>query len=326
MNKKALTCVVTMCTYNGEKYVKEQLESIINQTRKPDRIVISDDCSTDNTVEIVKAVLKKCDIEYLFNINETNLGMTAHYEKVISFVEEDVVLGSDQDNVWCDNYIECIMDVFERNKNVDYVFFNGYVTDENLNVIKPIYDNAFFEKSKEKFLYDAINKISFPHGLTTAARSSFLKKIMPPYFAADEWKAICVGATGSYLSINKKIVFFRRHDQSFSDSEKTKHRSNPLKKVFRCSFDEYFIWPDWQYKAYSRYLELFEELLSVQICEQVKKHRDFEFVINALKYNSSLRRAFSFIKLYNTPEYKLYRGNSNTYILDLLFLLFNHKV
>ena len=79
MEKNAMTCAVVMATYNGEKYVKEQLNSILNQTRKPDSIIVTDDNSTDNTVKICKEILEASKINYKILVHEKKQYVTNNF-------------------------------------------------------------------------------------------------------------------------------------------------------------------------------------------------------------------------------------------------------
>lgn len=91
---------VAMCTFNGEKYIKEQIESIINQSLVPDEIVICDDCSKDNTINIIKETLANWSGKANLIINEDNLGYRKNFEKAISLCNGDIIFLSDQDDVW----------------------------------------------------------------------------------------------------------------------------------------------------------------------------------------------------------------------------------
>lgn len=96
---------VVLCTYNGEKYLREQLESILCQTRAPEQILILDDCSRDRTVEIVESFLEK-DARIRLIRNETNLGYASNFEKGISLCKTDFIALSDQDDIWFHDKLE----------------------------------------------------------------------------------------------------------------------------------------------------------------------------------------------------------------------------
>ena len=101
---------VLMCTYNGEKYIEEQLISIYEQTYKPDEVLIFDDCSTDSTVYIIRSFIKKYNLEksWILEINEKNKGYVKNFKNGINKVKGDFIFFSDQDDVWNKNKIQSI--------------------------------------------------------------------------------------------------------------------------------------------------------------------------------------------------------------------------
>lgn len=104
MEDKKIKVSVAMATYNGEKFLREQLESLYAQTRVPDEIVVVDDCSTDRTLDILKEYHEKKGLIYY--INESNQGVNCNFFKAISKCIGDYVAISDQDDIWFPNKIE----------------------------------------------------------------------------------------------------------------------------------------------------------------------------------------------------------------------------
>lgn len=100
---------VVLATYNGQKYVKEQLLSIINQTIAPDEIIICDDCSTDNTLSIIDTVKAECSILIKIYKNAKNLGYIKNFRKAIELSKGDYVFLCDQDDIWEKNKIQIII-------------------------------------------------------------------------------------------------------------------------------------------------------------------------------------------------------------------------
>ncbi len=119
---------VCIATYNGEKYIKEQLMSILKQLGEDDEVIISDDHSNDNTIMIIKAIADK-RIKLIYNDGIHNY--TRNFENALSNSTGDIIIISDQDDVWCDNKIETITKYLE---NYDFVTSNAKVVDENLNI------------------------------------------------------------------------------------------------------------------------------------------------------------------------------------------------
>lgn len=89
---------IALATYNGEKYLEDQLNSIYTQTYKNIEVAVTDDCSTDKTVEILEQYSKSHGLKYF--VNTENLGFVKNFEKAISLCEGDFIALSDQDDVW----------------------------------------------------------------------------------------------------------------------------------------------------------------------------------------------------------------------------------
>ncbi len=109
---------VAMCTYNGERFLAQQLDSIINQTYTNIEIVICDDGSTDKTIQMIQEYQKKFATIKLYQ-NKTNLGFVQNFAKAISLTTGDYVATSDQDDIWLKNKIE-ILEVNLRIKCYNY--------------------------------------------------------------------------------------------------------------------------------------------------------------------------------------------------------------
>src|ERR1700682_2731847 len=122
---------VAMCTYNGARFLAEQLESIATQTRLPDRLVVCDDCSTDGSVEILKSFARHSPFAVRLEINKNNLGSTKNFEKAIGLCQGEVIALADQDDIWYSKKLERIEAVFADRPSVGVVFSDADVVDEN---------------------------------------------------------------------------------------------------------------------------------------------------------------------------------------------------
>ena len=124
---------IVMATYNGAKYLQEQLDSFLNQTRQPDELVVCDDVSTDATLEILKVFCALAPFAVHVYCSETNLGYIRNFEKALSLCSGNLVFLSDQDDVWDVRKISAVLDCFNKNPGVDVVINDAYYTDEKLN-------------------------------------------------------------------------------------------------------------------------------------------------------------------------------------------------
>lgn len=120
---------IALCTYNGEAYIREQVESILKQTLPVDEIVVCDDCSTDNTLSIIESLRKGTNADIRIHRNETNLGVCANFQKAVNLCKGDIIFLSDQDDVWHNDKVETIVNYFYHNQQKQVVFTDGQLID-----------------------------------------------------------------------------------------------------------------------------------------------------------------------------------------------------
>lgn len=124
---------VALCTYNGERYIREQVQSILNQTHRVDEIVICDDGSTDDTLTLIREIAKTTDVQIRVFRNVASLGVKGNFKKAIELCTGDYVFLSDQDDYWVPNKVETIITWFAEHPDKSVVFTNAYLVDENRN-------------------------------------------------------------------------------------------------------------------------------------------------------------------------------------------------
>lgn len=127
---------VVLATYNGSRFIKEQIESILKQSMKPDLIVVVDDGSTDNTPEIIRSYAEEHSSIRLFQHVE-NVGYIRNFEKGISLCHTDYVALCDQDDVWMPNKLEKCFRKLSSNNNGGLCYDNAglmYEDGTSLNV------------------------------------------------------------------------------------------------------------------------------------------------------------------------------------------------
>lgn len=120
---------VALCTYNGARYIREQIESILNQTMKVDEIVVCDDGSTDETLSIIESLREKTSVDIRIYRNEKNLGVCANFQKAVNLCKGDTIFLSDQDDVWHNDKVETIVNYFIHNHQKQVVFTDGQLID-----------------------------------------------------------------------------------------------------------------------------------------------------------------------------------------------------
>ena len=210
------TIDILMATYNGEKYLKEQIDSILNQTYKNFRLIISDDCSKDATKNILKEYEKKDDRITVY-IQEKNIGVTKNFEFLLNKVENEFYMLSDQDDVWFKDKVEKSLKKIEESKS-DLVFTDLKVTDESLNVTSNSYWSlkGFKNKIKKHCNFDGLYLNNFVTGCTIISKKKFIPTIIPFKLNSknvihDYWIALVVSLKGKITYLNQPTMFYRQH-------------------------------------------------------------------------------------------------------------------
>ena len=129
----------SLLTYNGAAYIKKQLDSILNQTKKIDEIIICDDGSTDDTIQIIKDYQNQYPgILHLYQ-NDVQLGSTKNMEKCLGLTNGDLVFLADQDDIWLPNKVATLCAFFETHPSVEAVFSNATLINETDALIPDMY-------------------------------------------------------------------------------------------------------------------------------------------------------------------------------------------
>lgn len=209
---------VCVATYNGENYIKEQIDSILCQLSKEDEIIISDDGSTDSTLEILKSY-KDCRIKILHHKHNTSYTHSADYtthnfENALLHAKGEYIFLSDQDDVWLANKVEVM-----KTKLQDYglVVSDCMVVDSRLNVIYPSY---FAIHRTKKGIFNNLYINAF-HGACMAFRKEILNQAIPfpnSDVGHDFWLGLIATHYYSVEFINQPLILYRRHNNTVSPS------------------------------------------------------------------------------------------------------------
>lgn len=129
------TIGVCIATYNGEKYIEEQLKSIINQKRPVDYIVISDGCSEDATLDICEKILSRNNIDFKILRSDKRLSVTENFERGLKELRTDYIFLSDQDDFWKRDKTSIAIEQMKLNR-AKLFFSNAELVDEHLHEIR----------------------------------------------------------------------------------------------------------------------------------------------------------------------------------------------
>ena len=213
---------IALCTYNGEKFLQEQLDSIEQQTMLPDELVVCDDCSSDRTMEILQTFAGETPFPVHIHQNEENLGSTKNFEKAIKLCTGDIIALSDQDDVWLPEKLEKLEKAFRDHPDIGYAFSNGELVDDEL---KPLDRTVWQSNQFEGEMFDryvageqllCFLRWQFVTGATMAFRARLKKYIFPfpehKIWIHDGWIAVVGSSIGEIgLPINESLVLYRQH-------------------------------------------------------------------------------------------------------------------
>lgn len=197
---------VCMATYNGELFVEEQLKSILSQIDESDEIVISDDHSTDNTLNVIKSIN---DPRIKIYLNDLEKGYARNFENAIRKSSGEIIFLSDQDDVWVDNKVEIMLEALKIN---DLVISDAEIVDGQLNQISPSHFELF--NVHTGFLYNLI-KTRYV-GACMAFKRKMLERLIPfpqkqEFCAHDYWITVIGEAYYKVDLVKVPLLKYRRH-------------------------------------------------------------------------------------------------------------------
>ncbi len=205
---------VCMATYNGQKYIKEQIDSILDQLGDNDELIVSDDGSTDNTVAIL---LSYQDNRIKVYQNTGSHGVNANFSNSLRHANGEYIFLADQDDVWMPDKIRVCLDALEVN---DCIVHDAIVVDENLDVISPSFSQA--HNSKAGFINNLVRNSYL--GCCMAFRRKVLDKCLPvpntTSFFHDNWIGSIADLKYNLEFIPYKGILFRRHKENTSFTAK----------------------------------------------------------------------------------------------------------
>lgn len=207
---------VCMATYNGEKYVKEQIESILTQLSADDELIISDDGSTDSTIEIINKIGDKRvklyhhtqDNPTIPNVNK----VTKNFEYALSKSSGDYIFLSDQDDIWMSDKVATMLSALQKH---DIVVSDGKVLDGEGNIVSETLLGDAYKLNRWQTL---ILRTPYP-GCCMAFRRKVLEKALPfpeRIQAHDRWLGFVGRFFYDFAFIRQGLILYRRHGDNTS--------------------------------------------------------------------------------------------------------------
>lgn len=299
MNEKPLVSIA-LCTYNGERFLREQLDSIVNQSYSPLELIAVDDHSADSTLSILREYAEKYPFIKIFSNPET-LGYIRNFEKALKLCSGDLIALSDQDDIWIFDKIE--KQVKAIGNNLLIYHDSEFVDQDGFSLKKHMSDivNLYRGDRPEVFLF--FNCIS---GHSVLLKKELRDELLPfpnAYFH-DWWMGYVASNLGSIDFLNESLVKYRQHQKAGTNILKRRRDSTfnvPISSSEK--FDNKILWlkscaeypknksPELVQKIYHEFLKSKDIWVSPSLARLIYTNRSLLFRINKKSVFSKLNFA-----------------------------------
>ncbi|MFN8345557.1 MAG: glycosyltransferase family 2 protein [Spirosomataceae bacterium] len=240
MSEKVLISVA-LCTYNGERFLGEQLESLARQSRLPDELVVVDDGSTDGTVAVLENFARTSPFPVRIQLNQSTLGVTKNFEKALTQCLGELLFLCDQDDLWETEKIARMAAFLQQTPQVNVVFSDAFLVDEKAAFLPHRLWDAVqlqpaqleqWRQGKSIKLMLLGNRVA---GCTMALRKSFLDQLPPfptdiPEFLHDTWIALVASVLNEIQFIDLPLVKYRQHPAQQVGTQRERPQALTLRK------------------------------------------------------------------------------------------------
>ncbi|MEG0704169.1 MAG: glycosyltransferase family 2 protein [Carnobacterium sp.] len=207
---------VAMATYNGENFLKQQIDSILIQLGEEDELIISDDHSSDQTIAIVENYISSDPrVKLFFNSGK---GVTSNFDNAIKKTSKDIIFLCDQDDIWKSNKVAVIKEYYQNNPEILMIMSDITVVDNDLN---PTIDSFYEFRGSRTGVLKNIIKNSYI-GCAMSFRKELKKQILPipkKVPMHDMWIGLVADSSKSALLIPEKLIYYRRHENTVTTVE-----------------------------------------------------------------------------------------------------------
>ena len=241
---------VAMAACNGATFITEQLESILAQSLAPHEIVVCDDSSDNDTRDAIDSVTKSCPGIIKYHKNEHPLGVSKNFERAISLCSGDIILLSDQDDVWLTDKIQHLVAAITKSSGSVAAFCDSSLVDANLSPLGLSHWDlrGFSGDNIRKYLNsDHLGKLAFfcrqvPPAAHNMAFRADLKPLLLPFPELNEchdtWIGLIIAAAAEWNVCDESLTLFRQHRSNLSQSGKR----TQLQEAFHSIRNNTFAW------------------------------------------------------------------------------------
>lgn len=312
---------ILLATYNGEKYVDEQIKSILNQTYKNFNLIISDDCSPNEEVRKILKEYEKKDKRIKLYIQPQNLGCTKSFEFLLEQSTADYIAFSDHDDIWYPNKIEKSLLIMKK-KDVDLIYCDAKQIDENGNIL---HDSYLRYKnmpilSCNNFILPFSRHIAI--GCSQMITKNVKEKMLPftENTFAHDWHSTYIASNmkGIYC-IDEPLFGYRLHGNNIFGGRSFKQNMEIWKKENGKSYSSY---SKYRYKVITE-----TYLAGVLMCKEYSKNlennklQDIEEDV-VKYYKKAQKSTFLYLPIHKYFKYLYFRGIKKRSFKEIMILHF----
>ncbi len=213
---------VALCTFNGAAFLPVQWQSLLDQTRQPDEIVVCDDDSTDQTPTLLRQLSASAPMQVAVVQNPERLGFNANFAQALSRCTGDLIFICDQDDCWLPKKIETMVAFMMAHPDIDMAFCNAELADEHLHRTGQLFWDQvqFGTAAKNRFQAgQALDVLLFGNrvmGCATVLRRSLLDQLLPippvvPGYIYDGWFGLIAAARNRIGLVDEVLQLYRTH-------------------------------------------------------------------------------------------------------------------
>lgn len=210
---------VALCTYNGERFLPELLDSLTRQTSLPDELIVCDDRSPDRSVAIVERFAEAAPFPVKLHVGEFQRGVTENFGWAIALCTGDLISLCDQDDVWLPHKLERSVAAFREQPRIGFTFSNAHLVDDELGSLgRTLWDAVGFS---DRFQSDGAAGNLLPHlipftfvtGATMVFRADLRDVVLPlpREWHHDAWIAVVSCMLRPYAMLDEESMLYRQH-------------------------------------------------------------------------------------------------------------------
>lgn len=218
---------IALATCNGAQYLPDLLNSILHQNYVPSELVICDDVSEDETLNILESFIQQAPFTVRVYRNKTRLGVVENFSQIISICRNEYIVLADQDDIWRADKLALIANTLTK-PGCMAVFSDANLVAEDLNPMGyTMWQRTSFNENEQKLVKEGrAFEVLLKHRIVTGATLGFKKDLcelilpIPENWPHDAWIAMVAAASGKLWAISESLIDYRQHERNVTGGKK----------------------------------------------------------------------------------------------------------